>query len=147
MSGDSAVFVDLSVYSKNRQLRILGSTKLSKNYPLELGIFTTVTGSNKYVFTNSLASHVPMFIDYVDFEACTVQPAADKLLQLMPSSLTIPKVQKTSSILTAVYSHARAAVNADNVQQGTGTSPYPLLDAYVNIKIRQVSSNGSIRCV
>jgi hypothetical protein len=110
-SGSRTALVDLGVYTKNRNFRIFGSTKLGKNAPLTLhpSCKYPFDGNEEKLFLDSLASVVP-----------------DEYSQPIPFT----------SIPGAMGPEAPHHVHQDHdhgpsVSSTNAVSPYPELDAFV----------------
>jgi hypothetical protein len=105
-------FVDLAVYTKNRNFRILGSSKIAKNIPL-----VDIRGVD------------------LDFETFCNTLVIDEVTQ----ATTILKLAKNSEQLAK---SSRMPFNCnDNQYEMINTSPWPELDAYIIREISTLSTS------
>jgi hypothetical protein len=124
-AGSRTALVDLGVYTKNRNFRIYGSSKLSKNTPLKLSQECKYDygGDEEKLFLDSLVSNVPS-----KYEQTQV--------------VGVPESQAAST----GSSHDHEYYNALASSTGDAISPFPELDEFVKKQVLARPGNrGYIR--
>lgn len=143
------MFVDLAVYTKNRQLRIMGSSKLGKTFSLKNGPFTTFKGGDKSLFSASLASVVPLAYNAVHFEEFKYQVQCDgAALDMKCRKITTEHVQLHAHTNNLIPIQRKTFKSSScEAVEGSGTSMYPMLDSYVQSYLRNSVPDVKLRQV
>ncbi|XP_043827300.1 DNA-directed primase/polymerase protein [Dromiciops gliroides] len=127
--GDDHLFVDVGVYTRNRNFRLYKSSKLGKYVPLEVAEDNkflpkqseTVSEENQY-FLSSLVTNI-RFSD---------------TLRILTCDVPLSKQKRTESF--------NSACTKVGVMEGFQCSPYPEIDNFVLSVVNKNGVKGGIRC-
>ncbi|EME30017.1 DNA-directed primase/polymerase protein [Galdieria sulphuraria] len=120
--------IDLSVYSRNRCFRILGSSKMGENRPLTIG-----------QSMNQELLHETLICYFYPDDVILIDEAQIDYIQPLNDSFEIPFTLK-SSLLPNKYNDTFATSNSKS-------SPFPEIDKFIESVIYDRQVKGSIRNV